>query len=294
MSSPLKPLNRQVVVITGASSGIGLATAQEAGKQGAKLVLAARGADVLEAVVRGLVENGFEAVAVVADVAERAQVERIAQVAIARYGRIDTWINNAGGTIYGRLDQVSEEDSRRLFDINFWGMVHGSLVALPYLTQQGGALINLGSEASELAIPMQGMYSASKHAVKGFTDALRIEVEHLDGAPVSITLIEPTAVDTPLPQHARNYRDCEPKLPSPQVDPHEVAAAILHAAVVPMRTVRVGMMAELDVLMEKIVPGLTDRLSVFQVPRQQQDAPPRNPDGALYASGANGRIYGPS
>jgi NADP-dependent 3-hydroxy acid dehydrogenase YdfG len=293
MSSPLKPLNRQVVVITGASSGIGLATAQEAGKQGAKLVLAARGADVLEAVVRGLIENGFEAVAVVADVADRAQVERIAQVAIERYGRIDTWINNAGGTIYGRLDQVSEADSRRLFDINFWGMVHGSLVALPHLKRHGGVLINLGSEASEVAIPMQGMYSASKHAVKGFTDALRIEVEHMDGAPVSITLIEPTAVDTPLPQHARNYMDREPTLPSPQVDPHEVAAAILHAAVVPMRTVRVGVMAEIDVLMEKIAPGLVDRLSVFQVPRQQQDVPPRNPDGALYASRANGRIYGP-
>lgn len=293
MSSPLKPLNRQVVVITGASSGIGLATAQEAGKQGARLVLAARGADVLEAVVQGLVENGFDAVAVVADVAERAQVERIAQVALERYGCIDTWINNAGGTIYGRLDQVSEEDSRRLFDINFWGMVHGALVALPHLKRQGGALINLGSEASEVAIPMQGMYSASKHAVKGFTDALRIEVEHMEGAPVSITLIEPTAVDTPLPQHARNYMDREPKLPSPQVDPHEVAAAILHAAVVPMRTVRVGMMAEFDVLMEKIVPGVVDRLSVFQVPRQQQDIPPRNPDGALYASLANGRIYGP-
>ena len=293
MSSPLKPLNRQVVVITGASSGIGLATAQEAGKQGAKLVLAARGADVLEAVVRGLVENGFEAVAVVADVAERAQVERIAQVAIAHYGRIDTWINNAGGTIYGRLDQVSEEDSRRLFDINFWGMVHGSLVALPYLTQQGGALINLGSEASELAIPMQGMYSASKHAVKGFTDALRIEVEQLDEAPVSITLIEPTAVDTPLPQHARNYMDREPKLPSPQVDPHQVAAAILHAAVVPMRTVRVGMMADIDVMMDRLLPGVSDRLAVFQVPRQQQDCPPRNPDGSLYASRADGRIYGP-
>ena len=190
--------------------------------------------------------------------------------------------------------QVSEEDSRRLFDINFWGMVNGSLVALPYLKRQGGALINLGSEASEVAIPMQGMYSASKHAVKGFTDALRIEVEHMDGAPVSITLIEPTAVDTPLPQHARNYMDREPTLPSPQVDPHEVAAAILHAAVVPMRTMRVGVMAELDVLMEKIAPGLVDRLSVFQVPRQQQDIPPNNPDGALYTSRASGRIYGPS
>ncbi|MCC2973408.1 SDR family oxidoreductase [Massilia sp. IC2-476] len=293
MSSPLKPLNRQVLVITGASSGIGLATAQEAAKQGAQLVLAARGADVLEAVVQGLVDDGFDAVAVVADVSLRADVERIAEVAIARFGRIDTWINNAGGTIYGRLDQVSEEDSRRLFDINFWGMVHGSLVALPHLNRQGGALINLGSEASEVAIPMQGMYSASKHAVKGFTDALRIEVEHMDGAPVSITLIEPTAVDTPLPQHARNYMDREPKLPGPQVDPHEVAAAILHAAVVPMRTVRVGMMAELDVMLEKLVPGVVDRLAVFQVPRQQRDVPPRNPDGALYTSRANGRIYGP-
>ena len=293
MSSPLKPLNRQVMVITGATSGIGLATAQEAAKQGARLVLAARGADVLEAVVAGLDELGFEAIGVVADVADRAQVERIAQAAIDRFGRIDTWVNNAGGTIYGRLDQVSEEDSRRLFDINFWGMVHGSLVALPHLRKGGGALINLGSEASEVAIPMQGMYSASKHAVKGFTDALRIEVEQVDGAPVSITLIEPTAVDTPLPQHARNYMDREPKLPAPQVDPHQVAAAILHAAAVPMRTVRVGIMADLDVMLERFAPALVDRLSVFQVPRQQQDVAPRNPDGALYASRADGRIYGP-
>ncbi|MCA1248095.1 SDR family oxidoreductase [Massilia sp. MS-15] len=292
MSSPLKPLDRQVLVITGASSGIGLATAQEAGKRGAKLVLAARGGDVLEAVVQGLVENGVEAVAVVADVAVRADVERIAQVALERFGRIDTWINNAGATIYGRLDQVSEEDSRRLFDINFWGMVHGSLVALPHLKRQGGALVNLGSEASEVAIPLQGMYSASKHAVKGFTDALRIEVEHMEGAPVSITLVEPTAADTPLPQHARNYMDCEPKLPSPQVDPHQVAAAILQAAVVPARTVRVGLMAGLDIMVERVAPALADRLAVFQAPRQQQDEPARNPDGALYGSRAAGRIYG--
>ena len=200
MSSPLKPLNRQVIVITGATSGIGLATAQEAAKQGAQLVLAARGADVLDAVVARFKALGQEAVGVVADVSERGQVERIAQAAIARFGRVDTWVNNAGSTIYGRVDEVSETDARRLFDINFWGMVHGSLVALPHLKRQGGALINLGSEASEVAIPMQGMYSASKHAVKGFTDALRIEVEQLDEAPVSVTLIEPTAVDTPLPQ----------------------------------------------------------------------------------------------
>jgi short-subunit dehydrogenase len=292
MASSLKPLDQQVIVITGASSGIGLATAQDAAARGAKLVLVARSGDVLEAIADGLATGGHEAIHVVADVADRAQVEEAARRAIAHFGRIDTWVNCAGGTIYGRLDQVSEEDSRRLFDVNFWGMVNGSLTALPHLRMTGGALVNVGSEASELVIPMQGMYSASKHAVKGFTDALRIEVEHMDGAPVSISLIEPTAVDTPLPQHARNYMDREPTLPSPQLDPHQVADAILQAATTPVRDLKVGMMAKLDVTMEKLMPGVVDVLSVFQVPRQQLDAAPKNPAGALYQAGAEGRIYG--
>lgn len=175
MAASLKPLDQQVIVLTGASSGIGLATAHDAARRGAKLVLVARSGDVLEAVVRGLAAGGFDATHVVADVSQREQVEHVACEAVARFGRIDTWVNCAGSTIYGRLDEVTEEDSRRLFDINFWGMVNGSLAALPHLRMTGGALINVGSEASELAIPLQGMYSASKHAVKGFTDALRIE-----------------------------------------------------------------------------------------------------------------------
>ncbi|MFC4932518.1 SDR family oxidoreductase [Massilia sp. GCM10023247] len=292
MAASLKPLDQQVIVLTGASSGIGLATAQDAARRGAKLVLVARSADVLEAIVQGLAASGHEAIHVVADVADRAQVEQVAREAMARFGRIDTWVNCAGSTIYGRLDQVTEADSRRLFDVNFWGMVNGSLAALPHLRLTGGALINVGSEASELAIPLQGMYSASKHAVKGFTDALRIEIEHVDGAPVSITLIEPTAVDTPLPQHARNYLAHEPKLPAPQIDPHQVAEAILGAATTPARTVQVGAMASLDVAMEKLVPGLVDVMSVFQVPRQQTDAAPLNPEGSLYQPGSEGRIYG--
>src|SRR6188472_3902570 len=124
-----------------------------------------------------------------------------------RVARIDTWVNNAGVSIYGRLHEVSEADNRRLFDTNFWGVVNGSLVALPLLRREGGALINVGSEVSDAVVPLQGMYSASKHAVKGFTDALRVEVEGIDKAPVSITLIQPTAVDTPFPQRARNYTD---------------------------------------------------------------------------------------
>jgi short-subunit dehydrogenase len=292
MSSSLKPLDQQVVVITGASSGIGLATALDAAHAGARVVLAARSDDVLEAIVATLEKQGHEAISVKADVAERAQVDRIAAAAIERFGRIDTWANVAGNTIYGRVDEVSEADSRRLFDVNFWGMVNGSLAALPHLRRHGGALINVGSEGSELAIPLQGMYSASKHAVKGFTDALRIEIEHADGAPVSITLIEPTAVNTPLPEHARNYLERQPKLPTPQLDPHQVAAAILKAAVTPTRDMKVGVMASLDVAMEKLAPALADRISVLQMPRQQRDEPAHDAMGALYRPGGSGLIYG--
>lgn len=292
MSPSLKPLNQQVIVITGASSGIGLATAQDAARAGAKLVLAARSEDVLEAVVATLEKQGAEAICVAADVSERAQLQRVADAAIARFGRIDTWANVAGITIYGRVDEVSEADARRLFDVNFWGMVNGSLVALPHLRRHGGALINVGSEASEVAIPLQGIYSASKHAVKGFTDALRIEVAEMDGAPVSFTLVEPTAVNTPLPDHARNYMDQQPRLPSPQLDPHRVAAAILGAATSPVRDVKVGMMASLDTAMGKLAPGLVDKLSVLQVPRQQRDEPARDRMGALYRPGGTGMVYG--
>lgn len=292
MSLSLKPLHQQVVVITGASSGIGLATVQAAARAGAKVVLAARSVDVLKAIVATLVQQGHEAICVQADVADRAQVQAVADAAIARFGRIDTWCNIAGITIYGRVEDVLEADARRLFDVNFWGMVHGSMAALPHLRKQGGALINVGSEASVVAVPMQGIYSASKHAVKGYTDALRIEVTEMDGAPVSITLVEPTAVNTPLPEHARNYMDQQPKLPTPQLDPHRVAAAILGAATAPTREVKVGLMATLDVAVEKLAPGVADKVAVLQVPRQQRDEPASDPMGALYRPGGMGMVYG--
>src|SRR3954464_1742650 len=196
MAISLKPLNEQVIVITGASSGIGLCTAESAAKAGAKVVLSARSSTTLDDIVARINASGGQAVACAADVADRQQMQQVADCAISRFGHIDTWVNNAGVAIYGRLDQVAEEDSRRLFDTNFWGVVNGSLVALPYLKQNGGALINLGSEVSDAAVPMLGMYTASKHAVKGFTDALRIEIERVDQSPISITLIQPTAVDT--------------------------------------------------------------------------------------------------
>lgn len=292
MGVTLKPLDEQVVVITGATSGIGLATTALAAAHGASLVLTGRSSATLDRIVEGIRHDGGTAIAVAADVAERAQLEAVAMRAIEQFGRIDTWINNAGVSIYGRLECVSEEDSRRLFDTNFWGVVNGSLAALPHLRANGGALINVGSEVSEAVVPLQGMYSASKHAVKGFTDALRVEVQQVDDAPVSITLVQPTATDTPFPQHARNYMDREPKLPTPQIDPYDVAEAILDAAVDATRYRKVGMMARLNTATARTIPPLADRLAAGQADRQQYEEPPRDPAGTLHVPGESGRVHG--
>lgn len=292
MSKPITPISEQVMVITGASSGIGLATAYAAAEQGAKLVLVARSEETLMDVVDLINESGGEAIYAVADVSQRDELERVAQIAIERFGSINTWVNNAGVSIYGRLDEVSDEDHRRLFDINFWGIVNGSLVALPYLIKSEGTLINLGSEVSEAVVPLQGMYSATKHAVKGFTDALRVEIQEVDEAPVSITLIQPTAVNTPYPQHAKNYMDSEPKLPSPQIDPTQVANAILDAATSITHHIKVGMMSKVNTTMQNLMPTLAEKMSAKQVNRQQYDEAPRHPDGALYRASGDGHIHG--
>jgi NADP-dependent 3-hydroxy acid dehydrogenase YdfG len=287
-----RPIDQQVIVITGATSGIGLCTALLAAERGAKVVLTARSAGTLDAVVQQIRFDGGEAIPVVADVGTRAQVAQVAQAAVQRFGRVDTWVNNAGVSVYGRLDEVSEDDNRRLFDTNFWGVVNGSFEALPLLRQQGGALINVGSEVSEAVIPLQGMYATSKHAVKGFTDALRVEIEQVERAPVTITLIQPTAVNTPYPQHARNYMDREPKLPTAPIDPHRVAEAILKAAVEGGRDIKVGAMAVMNTAMSRLLPRIGDRLSARLVDRQQMDAEPRFPQGALHRPHDTGRIYG--
>lgn len=285
MSIQLKPIEEQVIVITGASSGIGLTTARTAAQRGAKVVLIARSSDTLDQIAAELQRDGADVVAIAADVAQREELQRAAEAAASRYGRIDTWINDAGVSIYGRLEEVSDQDNRRLFETNFWGVVNGSLVALPYLRQNGGALINIGSEVSDAVVPLQGMYSASKHAVKGFTDALRVEVEQVDKANVAITLIQPTAVDTPYPQHARNYMDQESKLPTPQIEPQKVADAILDAACNHRRDVKVGAGAVLNTAVAKIGGSLGDKMAAKQNNRQQYDEPPRDPQGALHQSG---------
>ena len=290
MSPTLKPLDRQVMVITGASSGIGLATAELAAARGATVVLVARSAATLKDIVARIAVQGGTATAVVADVAEIHQLQRIVDVTLERYGRIDTWINNAGVAIYGKLTEVPLADSRRLFDVNFWGVVNGSLTALPSLRESRGALINVGSEVADAVVPLQGMYAASKHAVKGFTDALRFELQ-LDEVPVSVTLIQPTAVDTPYPQHARNFMAQEPKLPDPQIDPVTVANAILAAAVHGGRDVAVGRFTGVSTL-ARLLPGVADAMARKQARRLQYDEQPRDPAGTLYKPGESGQVHG--
>ena len=128
--------------------------------------------------------------------------------------------------------------------------------------------------------------------MKGFTDALRVEVEELDAAGVTITLIQPTAVNTPYPQHARNYMDREPKLPEPQIDPFQVAEAILKAATEGGRDVKVGAMATVDVAVGLLLPRLGDRFAAMQAERQKQESPPVDPAGNLYTPTEDGRVHG--
>lgn len=291
MAHSLKPIEEQVIVITGASSGIGLATAVAAAQQGASVVLNARNEVTLRELVRRIRESGGTAVYAAGDIGDPGVPSRIARAAIDHFDRIDTWINNAGVSIYGRITQATDDDNRRLFDTNFWGVVYGSLTALPHLKQSRGALINVGSEVSEAVVPLQGMYSASKHAVKGFTDALRVELRH-DDVPVSVTLIEPGATDTPFPQHARNYMDREPALPKPLDDPYDVADAILGAATSNKRTVRVSSRAKLDAAMARFAPPLAERMAAKQMDNQRYDEPPRHAQGTLYEPGGEGMAYG--
>ncbi|KMO30791.1 short-chain dehydrogenase [Methylobacterium tarhaniae] len=274
-----KPLREQVIVVTGASSGIGLATARMAAERGARVVLAARSADVLAGLAA---ELGARAVAVTADVGDRAQVQAIADTAVATFGGFDSWVNVAGLTVYGPLREITQEDHERLIRTNFWGTVNGSLAAAEHLRRRGGALINVGSIASDLAFPFQGLYAASKHAVKGFTDTLRMELI-AEGAPVSVTLVKPASVDTPLPNRARNYMDRQPTLPPPIYPPEEVANAILHAAVHPQRDIFVGGGGKLFVMGKEFAPGAYDELAPAIIALQKRGEPPRDPAGALHA-----------
>ena len=214
------------------------------------------------------------------------------QAAAARadtlYGGFDTWINNAGVAVFGTIADTPLEDQRRLFETNYWGVVHGSQVAVEQLKGRpdGGALINVGSILSDQAIPIQGVYSASKHAVKGFTNALRMELAF--SAPgVQVTLIKPAAIDTPYHLHARNYTGSPKKNPPPVYGVTLVADAILYAAETRTREITVGGGGRLQALIGNAFPALAEPAIAWALPLLMKSVPrtATGEDEALFKPG---------
>lgn len=292
MKFNLKPLTEQVIVITGASSGIGLCTAKMAASRGARVVLTARSEEELSRAVQEIRNAGGQASSVVADVTRMEDMQRVADYAVQTFGGIDTWVNNAGIAAYGTLQQIDLADMQRVMDVTFWGVVHGSRAAIPHLKARGGALINVGSEVSDLSMPLIGIYSAAKHAVKAFTDVLRMELEK-ENAAIAVTLIKPGSIDTPFFEHAANYMETDPKPPPPVYAPDLVAKTIIEAAARPLREVFVGGAAKLQTTMASLAPRLNERLAeaaMFDAQKSKRLTRPR--EGSLYRPTSAGRERG--
>lgn len=254
----LKPIRQQVIVITGATSGNGLATTREAVRRGAAVVIVARNAPELQALKADLEAGGARAAMCVADMSVEADVQAIADTAVQAFGGFDSWINNAAAATYGTLEQVPLADHRHVFDVNYFGVLTASLVAARHLrTRGGGAIINIGSILSDRAILEQGPYCATKHAVQALTDTLRMELER-EGAGISVTLIKPAAIDTLFPEHARNFMDAPPRLPPPLYQPSVVADAVLFACATSRREMYVGGGGWIAAKLARLAPRLTD------------------------------------
>ena len=252
-----KHVRDQVIVITGASSGIGRKTAQKLAEQGASLVLAARNEAALDEAAREVAELGGKALIVPTDVSVKSQVESLAERTMAHYGRIDTWINNAGVSTYAYLRTQPIEDMERVLAVNVLGTIHGCRAAIPHLARQGGTIINIGSILSERSIPLQGIYCASKHAVKGFTEALRMELDH-EKIPVNVTLIKPAVIDTPFYTQAKSLVGKRPRAVPPIYDVAVPAEAIAFACEHYRRDIYTGGSAAALAALQKMSPEALD------------------------------------
>jgi NAD(P)-dependent dehydrogenase (short-subunit alcohol dehydrogenase family) len=266
----LKPIEQQVVVVVGASSGIGRETALQFAKRNAKVVVAARTESALASLVDEIVLLGGEAIAVTADVAVLEQVQSIADKAIERFGRIDTWVHGAATAIIAPFELVTPEEFKRVIDVNLMGAVYGAMVAMHQLRRTGGgAFIAISSVEARRSMPLQTSYSASKHGLEGFLDALRAELRH-EGFPISITNILPSVINTPFYNKARTKLGVKPTGVPPYYQPNIVAAAILHAAEYPTRDTIVGDVGRAIDLLQKIAPDLVDTLvGAIAVPFQK-------------------------
>jgi short-subunit dehydrogenase len=255
-------LDEQVVVITGASQGIGRETALLFGRRGASVVVAARNEEALRTLAAEIERSGGQAEPVAVDVADYAEIERLAERATERFGRIDTWINNAAVSAYARVTELTADELDRIVRVNLLGQMYGSKVAAQRMLKRGrGTIINVGSAVSERAVPLQSAYVATKHGIAGFTEALRLELQE-SGPGIDVVLILPSSINTPLFNFARSKLGLMPMPVPPVYEPGVVADAIAHAAEHGGREIVVGGWGKLLILGQRLSPSLLDRYMV--------------------------------
>jgi NAD(P)-dependent dehydrogenase (short-subunit alcohol dehydrogenase family) len=290
-----KPLSEQVVVITGASTGIGRATALAFAARGARVVCAARTARALDTLVEQIRQDGGTAVAAPTDVADPAAVRSLADLAEQQFGRIDTWVNDAAVGIWGRVEDITDEEFDRVMRVNFLGHVHGVHAALPALRRAGGGvIIGVSSVEGVRAVALQGPYTASKFALRALYDCLRMELAQ-EGAPIAVTTILPASIDTPFFEHARSKLGAMVKPPPPVYAPEIVADAIVYAAEHPRREIPVGGAAVSFILGQRLSPALTDALLSIRrlgAVTQRTDRPDNGVDNVDSPIDEPGQVHG--
>ncbi|BAC88684.1 SDR family oxidoreductase [Gloeobacter violaceus] len=277
----LKPIEQQVVVVFGASSGIGRASALQFAGRGASLVVAARSEGGLASLVAEVRRFGTQVVPIVADAADFAQVSRVADLAVESYGHLDTWVHAAATAVIGRFEETTAEEFRRVVDVSLLGQVYGAMAALPHLKRTGGgALIHVSSVEGRRAMPLMAAYAAAKHGVEGFLESLRLELRK-DGVPVSVTSILPSVINTPFYNKARSKLGVKPSGVPPYYQPELVADAIVFAAQHPVRELIVGDSGRVLDWLQRLSPPLLDKLlewTAFDLQRTQQPKSPGDPD----------------
>ena len=286
-----KKIAGKTYVIVGASSGIGRGVAQELGKYKANVVLAARRTDLLEEIADTIRASGGNAVVVTMDISIPEDLQRVSDVAIKEYSKIDVWINMAGVAALGRFWDVPVEDHARVIDVNLKGFIYGSRVAVQqFMKQRKGILINMGSIESEIPLAYQVSYSASKAGVRSLGLALNQELRLNNYKDIKVVTIEPWAVDTPLWRHVANYSGVEPKMPLMD-EPDKVVNAVLRKSIRPAKIVPVGWKAKGSSFFANVFPRFSEWLGGNISHKYQIEMGPEVPDteGSLYHPIPEGR-----